>query len=102
MVRKENRQEMETWQRALIGGSPALSAICFIKGKRGGGLLFAGVSLATLASEYPEKFRDIRAQMPYYMDRSLTVLEVASRIGEHMAESNRRRSPDSYDALLGN
>jgi hypothetical protein len=35
------------------------------------------------------------------MDRSLTVLEVASRIGEHMAEANRRRSPDWYDALLG-
>ena len=72
MVRRENRQEMENWKRALIAGS-----------------------------EYPEKFRDIRAQMPYYMDRSLTVLEVASRIGEHMAESNRRRSPDWYDALLG-
>ena len=61
MVRRENRQEMENWKRALIAGSAALSAICFIKGKRGGGLLFAGVSLATLASEYPEKFRDIRA-----------------------------------------
>ena len=101
MVRRYERQEMENWKRALIAGSAALSAVCFIKGRRGGGLLFAGVSLATLASQYPEKFRAIRAEMPYYMDRSLTVLEVASRIGEHFAEANQRRNRDWYDALLG-
>jgi len=92
---------MENWKAALIAGSAALSAICFVKGRRGGGLLFAGVSLTTLASQYPEKFRAIRAEMPYYMDRSLTVLEVASRIGEHLAEANQRRNRDWYDALLG-
>jgi hypothetical protein len=101
MVRRYERQEMENWKRALIACSAALSAICFVKGRRGGGLLFAGVSLATLASQYPEKFRAIRAEMPYYMDRSLTVLEVASRIGEHLAEANQRRNRDWYDALLG-
>ncbi len=101
MARRYERQEMENWKAALIAGSAALSAICFVKGRRGGGLLFAGVSLTTLASQYPEKFRAIRAEMPYYMDRSLTVLEVASRIGEHLAEANQRRNRDWYDALLG-
>ena len=101
MVRRYERQEMENWKAALIAGSAALSAICFVKGKRGGGLIFAGVSLAALASHYPENFRAIRAELPYYVDRGLTVLEVASRVGEHLAQANARREPDLFDALLG-
>jgi hypothetical protein len=91
---------MENWKGALIAGSAALSAICFIKGSRGGGLIFAGVSLAALASHYPERFRSIRAELPYYVDRGLTVLEIASRVGEQFAEANTRRNPDWYDMLL--
>src|SRR5207248_1735289 len=93
--------EMENWKRAVIAGSAALSAICFVKGRPGGGLILAGVSLAALASQYPEKFRAIRAEMPYYVDRGLTVLEVASRLGEQFAQVNQRRHRDWYDALLG-
>jgi hypothetical protein len=100
MVRRYERQEMDNWKRALIAGSAALGAIAFVKGKPGLGLIFAGVSLTTLASQYPEKFRSIRAQLPYYVDRGLTVLEVASRVGEHLAEANARRNRDWYEALL--
>jgi hypothetical protein len=100
MMRREQRQEMDNWKRALIAGSAALSAICFVKGRRGGGLIFAGISLTTLASHYPEKFRAIRAELPYYVERGMTVLEVASRVGEHLAEANARRDRDWYDALL--
>jgi len=64
--------------------------------------MFAGVSLAALASHYPENFRAIRAELPYYVDRGLTVLEVASRVGEQFAQANARRQPDLFDALLGN
>lgn len=91
---------MENWKRALIAGSAAVSAMCFVKRKPGAGLLFAGVSLVALASHYPEKFRAIRAELPYYVDRGLTVLEVASRVGEHLAEANARRHRDWYEALL--
>ena len=55
MVRRENRQEMENWKRALIAGSAALSAICFVKGKRGGGLLFA-----TKEEEPGSRISDVR------------------------------------------
>ncbi len=47
---------MENWKRALFAGSAGLSVICLLKGNRTGGLIFGGVALATLASEYPEKF----------------------------------------------
>jgi len=91
---------MENWKRALIAGSAALSTICFVKSKPGPGLLFMGVSLTALASHYPEKFRSIRSELPHYIDRGLTVLEVASRVGEHLAEANQRRHREWYDALL--
>jgi hypothetical protein len=100
MTRREQRQEMETWKRALIAGSAAVSAMCFVKGRPGGGLLFMGISLTALASHYPERFRTIRAELPYYMDRGLTVLEIASRVGEHLADANQRRHREWYDALL--
>lgn len=100
MTRREERQEMENWKRALIAGSAALSTICFVKGKPGPGLLLMGVSLTALASHYPERFRSIRAELPHYIDRGLTVLEVASRVGEHLAQANDRRHREWYDALL--
>ena len=91
---------MENWKRALIAGSAAVSAICFIKGRRGGGMLFAGVSLATLASHYPQGIRKVRAELPFYLDRGLMVLEVASRIGERLADASERRDSEWYEALL--
>jgi hypothetical protein len=100
MARRDERQEMENWKRAVIAGSAALSTICFVKGKPGPGLLLMGVSLTALASHYPERFRSIRAELPHYIDRGLTVLEIASRVGEHLAEANGRRNRDWYDALL--
>ena len=59
-----------------------------------------GVSLTALASHYPERFRSIRAELPHYIDRGLTVLEVASRVGEHLAQADGRRNREWYDALL--
>src|SRR5215467_10595771 len=96
---RDHREPMENWKRALIAGSAAVSAICFIKGRRGGGLLFAGVSLTTLASHYPEAVRKVRAELPFYMDRGLMVLEVASRVGEKLAYAADRRDAEWYDFL---
>lgn len=90
---------MENWKRAVIAGSAAVSAICFIKGRRGGGMLFAGVSLAALASHYPDTMRRVRAELPFYFDRGLTVLEVASRIGERLGQAGESRE-DWFERLL--
>jgi len=73
---------MENWKRVLIAGSTGLSVMCFLKRRRAGGFIFGGVALAALASEYPEDFREIRANLPLYLERGATLLTVASRIGE--------------------
>lgn len=93
---------MENWKKAVIAGSTSLAAISLIKGKATGVFIFGGVALATLASEYPEKFADIRRDLPHYVDRGSTLLEVASRIGERLAEAAERKGSAWYESLLTN
>jgi len=90
---------MENWKRAVIAGSAAVSAIMFLKGKRAAGVLLAGVGLAALASEYPEKFAQLRKNLPDYVDRGTAFLEMASRAGERLAEAARDRSSAWYESL---
>ncbi|MBV9340628.1 MAG: hypothetical protein JO159_07030 [Acidobacteria bacterium] len=90
---------MENWKRAVLAGSAGLSVIFLLKGSRLGGLIFGGVALATLASEYPEKFAEIRAKLPDYVERGTNFLEVVSRVGERLAEVAESRGPAWYEAL---
>jgi hypothetical protein len=91
---------MESWKRALLAGSAGLSVVFLLKGNRTGSLICGGIALATLASEYPEKFAEIRSKLPDYMERGSTFLEVVSRIGERLAEVTEARSSAWYEALL--
>jgi hypothetical protein len=82
---------MENWKRVLIAGSTGLSVMCFLKRRRAGGFLLGGIALAALASEYPEKFAEIRTQLPEYMRRGATLLAIASQIGDRLAEVGEPR-----------
>ena len=90
---------MQHWKRALLGGSAAASAILFVKKKRAAGVLLAGVGLATLASEYPEKFTQLRANLPEYLERGTKFLDVVSRLGERLAAATQRRGSEWYESL---
>jgi hypothetical protein len=91
---------MENWKRAVVAGATGASVIFFLNRRPTAGLIFAGVSLATLASEYPEKFAEIRERMPEYVERGTNFLDVVSRVGERLAEATERRSTDWLEALL--
>jgi hypothetical protein len=91
---------MESWKRALLAGSAGLSVIFLLKGSRAGGLIFGGVALATLASEYPDKFAEIRAKLPDYVERGSTFLEVVSRVGERLADVAESRGSAWFESLL--
>ncbi len=91
---------MENWKRALVAASAGASAIMFLKGKRPAGILLAGVSLATLASEYPEEFAEFRRNLPDYIERGENFLDIAARVGERLAEAAARRRSDWYESLL--
>jgi len=91
---------MENWKRALIAGSAGLGTIMLLQRRKTAGLVLTGISLAVLASEYPEKFAEIRDRMPEYVEKGTQYLEVVSRVGERLAEVAERRGTAWYDALL--
>jgi len=47
------------------------------------------LSLAVLASEYPETFRKIREDLPYYIERGTRVFDLASQVGRSIAAKSR-------------
>ena len=78
---------MENWKVALIGGSAGVGTVLVPEEEVDGGIILAGVGLATLASEYPEKFEEVRRRLPDYIERGNSFLEVASRVGDRLAEA---------------
>jgi hypothetical protein len=90
---------MENWKRVLIAGSTGLSVMFFLRRRRTGGYLFGGVALAALASEYPEEFAEMRANLPQYLERGATLLTLASRIGERLAEVGEGQRSAWYEVL---
>ena len=99
-MRHSRVKDMENWKRGLIAGSAGLSIVLLLKGKHTGGLIFGGVALATLASEYPDEFAEIRKRIPDWVERGSAFLEVAARVGERLADLAERRSSAWVDALL--
>jgi hypothetical protein len=91
---------MENWKKAVLYGSAGAAAIFLLKGNRTGGLLLSGVALAALASEYPDTFAEIREKLPNYIERGTSLLDVASRIGERLADAAEARGTTWYEALL--
>jgi hypothetical protein len=91
---------MENWKKALLAGSAAVAVIMLLKGNKTAGLIAGGVGLATLAAEYPEKFAKIRENLPEYIERGTTYLDVVSRVGERLAEAAESRGSNWYKALL--
>ena len=91
---------MENWKKFVLAGSAGVAAIFLLKGNRTGGLLFSGVALAALASEYPDTFAEIRSELPKYIERGSALIQVASRIGEHFADVAESRGSAWYEALL--
>ncbi len=82
---------MENWKRAVIAASAGAAAILIVKGKRPAGVLAAGVGLAVLASEYPEKFTQIREEIPSYVRQGTRFVDLAMKIGSKIGELVEQR-----------
>lgn len=77
------------WKKALIFGSFAAGAVLFFTGRRPAGLAMAGIGMATLAAEHPEKLAELWRRLPDYVDKSGKFVDIAAnlleRLGEHRA-----------------
>jgi len=91
---------MPNWKRALLAGSAGAALAMFLKGKTTAGVILTGVSLATLASEYPEKFAEVRDRLPRYLERGTVFLDVVSRAGERITELAEGRGAAWYEGFL--
>jgi hypothetical protein len=92
---------MDGWKKAVVAGSIGASAILFLKNKRPAGVLAAGVGLAVLASEYPEKFDGLRKGMPEYFQAATRLLEIVSRAGQKITQLAEQRGGEIWDEIKG-
>ena len=92
---------MEGWKKAVVAGSVGTSAIFFLKRKWPAGVLAAGVGLAVLASEYPEKFEDVRNVLPEYFQGGMRLMEMVSRAGQKIAQLAERNGREIWDQIEG-
>jgi hypothetical protein len=91
---------MENWKLALVGGAAGVSTVMFLKRKWTAGIILAGVGVAAVASEYPEEFAELRNRLPDFIERGNSFLEVASRVGDRLAEVAEQRGRTWYESLL--
>lgn len=84
------------WKKVLIFGAFGAAAYFLLSGKKAAGLASAGVGVAALASEYPEKFEQVWNQAPEYIDRGHRIVNgiqaLVERISEHAQSWQQMRS----------
>jgi hypothetical protein len=68
---------MQNWKVALIGGSAGVGTVLFLKQKWTDGII-----------------------LPDFIERGNSFLEVASRVGDRLAEAAENGSQSWYEALL--
>jgi len=82
-------ERMNNVKRGVLAVAAGSAVILLMKKRRAASVLAAGVSLAVLASEYPETFRKIREDLPYYIERGTRVFDLASQVGRSIAAKSR-------------
>ncbi|HEY1262375.1 MAG TPA: hypothetical protein VGF06_02560 [Terriglobales bacterium] len=90
---------MENWKKAVVAGASGASMVMFLKRRPAAGVVFAGISLVTLATEYPEQFAKVRRVLPDYFGQGLRLADFAARAGQRIvefAESRGRWLEDEF------
>jgi hypothetical protein len=80
------------WKKTLMYGSFAAGAVLFLTGRRPAGLAVAGIGVATLAAEHPEKFEELWRRMPEYVDKGSKLVDIAASFLERLSEQRSYRS----------
>ncbi len=82
---------MSNWKRAVILGSLGAGAVLALTGRRSAGIVVAGVGVAVLASEHPEKVQELWERAPEYMEKGTQIVNMISGFLERLAEYQQRR-----------
>jgi hypothetical protein len=90
---------MESWKKAVVLGSIGAAALLFMKKRYPAGVLATGVSLAVVASAYPEKFEKVRQALPDYFDRGMRVMEMAGRAGKRITDAAGQSAVEAWEEI---
>ena len=90
---------MDAWKKALLMASLSAAAVLFLKKRYPAGVLATGVSLAMLASEYPQQFERVRQSLPDYFERGMRVIEMAGQAGKRITEAAGRRGAGAWEEI---
>lgn len=82
---------MSNWKRAVVLGSLGAGAVLALTGRRTAGLVAAGVGVAVLASEHPEKVQELWERAPEYMEKGTQVMNMVSGFLERLSKHQQRR-----------
>ncbi|HET9743132.1 MAG TPA: hypothetical protein VFQ00_10310 [Terriglobales bacterium] len=84
------------WKKIVMYGAFGAAAYFLLSGKRSVGMATAGVGLAVLAADNPEKFEQIWNQAPEYLERGHRIVNgiqsLVERISEHAQSWQQMRT----------
>src|SRR4051794_8280514 len=80
----------ENWKKALMIGSFTAAAILLLTGRRPAGFALAGIGVATLAAEHPEKFEQFWNSAPEYLEKGTRLVNGVGDFVEKIAQQSSR------------
>jgi len=80
----------ENWKKMLMVGAFAGAAYLLISGRRPAGFALAGIGMAVLAAEHPQRFEEIWNQAPHYLERGTKVVNQISDLVDKIAEQGSK------------
>ena len=92
---------MQNWKKAVVFGSLAAGAVLLVTRRRPVGMALTAAGLAILASEYPEKFEELRQSLPGYFEHGMRVMEMAGQAGNRIAQVAGRSAAEVWDEIGG-
>lgn len=80
----------DNWKKMLMFGAFAGAAYLLISGRRPAGFALAGIGMAVLAAEHPQRFEEIWNQAPHYLDRGTKVVNQIGDLVDKIAEQGSK------------
>jgi hypothetical protein len=86
----ENLNNKQNWMRAVMIGSFSAAVFLYITGRRPAAMALAGIGMATLAAEHPERFEELWHNAPNYLDQGTRLLNGVGQFIDKLGEQGSK------------